>query len=102
MIDEVNVRDEALILEKALIKYFGTKLQELNKKNESSQLKNQLEALIAHHRINSITFDLSMEEPRELFRFFSRRIAPTDRHHFTCQIGEFGAEIVTPKDLQFS
>lgn len=102
MTDEVSVSDEGLILEKVLIKYFGTKPQELNKERESSELNNRLETLAARHRINSITFDLSMDEPCELFRFFSRTVKSTDRHHFTCQIGESGAEIVAPKDLTLS
>ena len=102
MIDEVSVGDEGLILEKVLIKYFGAKPQELNKDRESSELNNRLETLATRHKINSITFDLSMNKPCELFRFFSRSVEPTDRHHFTCRIGESGAEIVAPKDLAFS
>lgn len=99
MTDEVDVSSEGLILEKVLIKYFGAKPQELNKERESSELNNRLETLAARHRINSITFDLSMARPSELFRFFSRRVKPNDRHHFTCQIGASGAEITSPKDF---
>jgi hypothetical protein len=99
MTDEVPVGVEERILEKALIKYFGTKPQELNKKKELTELNNQLEGLIEKHRINSITFDIEMNRPCELFRFFSRSVEPTNRHHFTCQIGKSGAEIVPPKDF---
>lgn len=99
MTDEVPVSDEERILEKVLIKYFGTKPQELNKQKEAAELNNQLAALAAKLRINSITFDIEMNHPSELFRFFSRSVAPTDRHHFTCQIGASGAEIVPPKDF---
>jgi hypothetical protein len=101
MTDEVNVRDEALVLEKVLIKYFGAKPQELNMERESSELHNRLEDLAAIHKIKSITFDLSLERSSELFRFYSRTIKPADRHHFSCRIGKLGAEIVPPKDLDF-
>lgn len=99
MIDEVPADIEGRILEKVLIKYFDAKSQESNKKRESSELNNQLEEFAAKYRINSITFDIEMGRPCELFRFFSRSVAPAHRHHFTCQIGKAGAEIVSPKDF---
>jgi len=99
MTDEITVEDEGLILEKVLIKYFDTKPQNLNKVRESSELNNRLELLAKRHRIQSITFDLSMALPNELFRFYSRRVQPTDRHYFTCIIGQSGAQIVPAKDF---
>jgi hypothetical protein len=99
MSDEVPVGEEGRILEKVLIKYFSPKPQELNKQRESAELNNQLVSTTANLRINSITFDIEMRQPCELFRFYSRAVAPADRHHFTCQIGSSGAEIVPPKRL---
>jgi hypothetical protein len=99
MMDEVTVEDEGLILEKALIKYFDPKPQDLNKARETSELNNRLELLAKHHRIQSITFDLSMALPNELFRFYSRKIEPTDRHNFTCLVNQSGAQIVPAKSF---
>lgn len=96
MIDEVQVNEEGLILEKVLIKYFNTKAQELNHKNESAALDKSLDKLIRNHKIHSITFDMEVDEMSDLFRFFSRSVNPSDRHHFTCRLGQYGAEIVQP------
>lgn len=97
MTDEVKVADEGQILEKVLIRYFDTRPQRLNQAHEASELNHRLERLAERHQIQSITFDLSMQQPGELFRFYSRRVAPADRHHFTCRLGTAGAEIVAPK-----
>jgi len=99
MIDEVGAKSEGRILEKILIKYFGSKTQEWNKQNESGELNNSLQKMAKEKRINSVTIDLQMAEFSELFRFFSRSVKPMDRHHFTCQMGESGAEIIAAKDF---
>jgi hypothetical protein len=99
MLDEVDVKSEGKFLEKILIKYFGCKTQELNKPNELGELNNKLAEFTEKHHINSVTFDIEMSTASELFRFFSRAVAATDRHNFTCQLGDSGAEIVAAKDL---
>ncbi|WP_152969043.1 hypothetical protein [Amantichitinum ursilacus] len=94
MLDEINVDEEGRIIEKALIKYFSTETQELNKKNEESELENSLERLGMKNNIGSVCVHIEMEEPHELYRFFSRSVKPSDRHIFTCRIAGSGAEII--------
>ncbi len=93
MIDEVRADEEGLIVEKILVKYFSTKAQELNNTKESTELDNSLDKLIRNHNIHSITFDIEVDERSDLCRFFSRSIKADDRHHFTCRMGQSGAEI---------
>ncbi len=85
MIDEVNVDKEGKIIEKALISYFDTERQELNKQNEKGELKNSLAELAQEFNINSLKVYIEMEKPSEYYRFFSRKIAPSDKHSFVCR-----------------
>lgn len=94
MIDEVRVDEEGLIIEKALIKYFNTEVQELNRSNEVGELQNTLAQLALKNKIGSISFDIQVIQPSEMYRFYSRTVAAADRHTFTCRIGDNGAEIV--------
>lgn len=95
MIDEVDIATEGKLLEKVLIKYFGTKVQELNIENEERELNNTLEKLATNKNIQSVTFDIEIEGESELFRFYSRCIEPNMKHTFSCQIGSSGAEIIS-------
>ena len=99
MVDEVKVDEEGRIIEKALIKYFSTEAQEINKRNEEAELENSLERLAAKNNINSVAIHIEMEEPSELHRFFSRSVKPTDKHLFTCRMGNGGVEIVEGANL---
>lgn len=94
MIDEVRVDEEGRIIEMVLIKYFNTEIQELNKSNEDGELENTLARLASKNKIESISFDIQVDHPSEMYRFYSRAVAATDRHSFTCIIGDNGAEIV--------
>lgn len=99
MVNEIKVDEEGRIIEKALIKYFGTETQELNKKNEESELENSLERLAAKNNINSVAIHIEMDTPSELHRFFSRSVKPSDKHIFTCCIGNSGVEIIEGSNL---
>lgn len=93
MVDEIKVGEEGRIIEKALIKYFGSETQEVNRENENAELENSLERLAKKNNINSVTVHVEMDEPSELHRFFSRSVKPSDKHVFTCRIGGDGVEI---------
>lgn len=99
MVDEIKVDEEGRIIEKALIKYFSTEAQEINKENEEAELENSLERLAAKNNINSVAIHIEMDEPSELHRFFSRSVKPSDKHVFTCRIGNDGVEIVEGSNL---
>lgn len=101
MVNEIKVDEEGRIIEKALIKYFGTKTQELNQKNEESELENSLERLASKNNINSVAIHIEIDEPSELYRFFSRSVKPSDRHVFTCRIKNSGVEIIEGANLAF-
>ncbi|MEO7496861.1 MAG: hypothetical protein ABIV04_18140 [Massilia sp.] len=94
MMDEVRVDEEGRIIEKVLIKYFSTEIQELNKRSEAGELKNALAQLASKHKIGAVAFDIQVDQPSEIYRFYSRAVAAADRHTFTCRIGAKGAEIV--------
>ncbi|KEP89305.1 hypothetical protein [Aeromonas caviae] len=79
--------------------HFGAETQELNKKNEASELENSLERLAAKNNINSVAIHMEMDEPSELYRFFSRLVKPADKHVFTCRIGNSGVEIIEGSNL---
>ncbi len=93
MIDEIKVDEEGRIIEKALIKYFNSEIQEINRENENAELGNSLERLAAKNNIKSVTIHIEMEEPSETHRFFSRTVNPSDKHVFTCRIEDGGVEI---------
>lgn len=94
VIDEVRKREEGLLLEHALIHYFQTKSQEVNAAKEQAALKNSLKRLLAENLIDSITFDLAMEQPCEFYRFYSRHVPATDRHHFSVSLGPDGEPVI--------
>lgn len=99
IIDEIKVDEEGRIIEKALIKYFNAETQEINKENEHAELEKSLERLAAKNNINSVVIHIEMDEPSELYRFCSRSVEPSDKHFFTCRIGNNGVEIVEGSNL---
>ena len=99
MIDEIKVDEEGRIIEKALIKYFGAETQEINKEKEQAELENSLERLAAKNNINSVAIHIEMDKPSELYRFCSRSVEPSDKHFFTCRIGNNGVEIIKGSNL---
>jgi hypothetical protein len=99
MVDEIKIDEEGRIIEKVLIKYFSTEAQELNKMSEGGELENSLKRLVAKNNINSVSIHIEMNKPSELYRFFSRSINPSDKHNFTCRVGNSGVEIVEGSNL---
>lgn len=93
MIDEVKVDEEGRIIEKALIRYFQTESQEVNRQSEEKELENSLIKLAAKHKIKSLSVHIEMDTPNEYYRFFSRSIDPSDKHIFTCQLSGNSVEI---------
>lgn len=98
IIDEVKKKEEGEVLEHCLINYFGAKSQEANKKAEYTRLKNGLSGLWARHKIRNIAFHIEMNEPGEIFRFFSRKVAATEKHNFSCSIEKGEVVIGEPID----
>ena len=99
MIDEIKIDEEGRIIEKALIKYFSAEPQETNRQNEEAELENSLDRLATKNKIKSIAIHIEMEEPNDLYRFFSRSVGPSDKHIFTCRIGANGVEITEGSNL---
>lgn len=100
LIDDVRKREEGEIVEHCLINYFETKAQELNRENELAGLKNYLSKLWLNKKIQKITFDIEMENHSEFFRFFSRKVDATDRHHFSCALEGEAVIIGEPVEIQ--
>jgi hypothetical protein len=99
LVDEVQRMEEGLLLEHCLIHYFGAKSQDLNRPKEYGKLNNGLKKLLQKHKIQSITFDIEMNSPMEFFRFFSRKITPQDRHHFSLKILDNAVSLTEAEDL---
>lgn len=102
MIDEVKVDLEGRIIEKALIHYFNTELQEVNKQSEETELINSLGVLANVNKINSITIHIEMDEQNEQYRFFSRSVNPAYKHIFRCCIGNNSIETTEGTELDFT
>lgn len=100
IIDEVKKREEGEILEHCLVHYFGARAQELDRKKELTKLKNGLSGLWDKYKIKNVTFDIEMNERVEFFRFFSRRVAASDRHNFSCSVEKGEVVIGKPIDVQ--
>lgn len=98
MLDEIEAEVEGKILEKALIAYFNTPLQDDNRVVEDGELKNGLQRFLNENRIASIRFQLEMEEPNEYFRFFSKAVPPADCHCFICALNQAGEVSIEPAE----
>jgi hypothetical protein len=92
MTDEVTVRDEGQLIEKALIYYFRTEQQVLNRKREIAELKNRLVALSRNLNIRSVNVTLEREPHSDYYRFFSTQVPPADRHEFAVAVS--GGELI--------
>lgn len=99
MIDEIKVEEEGSIIEKALIMYFGSKAQELNKKSERGCLKKSLERMAEINNISSIGFGLEVDDVSEYFKFYSRKVKPKVRHEFTVKLDEGEPKILDGESL---
>jgi len=97
MINEIDAEAEGKIIEKILITYFDTPLQDDNRIAEEGELKNSLAKFLNKNRIASIHFQIEMDEPNEYFRFFSKTMQPTDRHNFVCTLSPSGEVLLKPE-----
>ncbi|MBY5967267.1 hypothetical protein [Halomonas denitrificans] len=88
LIDEVKVDEEGSIIEKALIFYFDTATQELNKKSERGSLKKNMVKMAGLNNISSIGFGLEVEDDSEYFDFCSRKVGAKHRHEFSINLDE--------------
>lgn len=99
MTNEIKVDEEGRIIEKTLIKYFNTEVQELNKPSEEGELENSLVRLATKNKINSVAIHIEMEEPNEMHMFCSRTVKPSTKHLFTSRIVNGAVEIVDGSSL---
>ena len=99
VIDEIKVNEEGSIIEKALIFYFETISQELNKKSEKGSLKKNMVKMAELNNISSIGFGLEVDDDSEYFNFFSRKIEPKSRHEFILKLDEREPKILHGESL---
>ena len=85
MIDEIPTEEEGQIIEGALINYFNTELQQLNKRNESAILNNRLASIAKNNKIEFISLHMELEHPNEYFVFRSQAVPPSVSHTFICR-----------------
>ena len=85
MIDEIPTEEEGQIIEGALINYFNTEAQQLNKRNESAVLNNRLASIAKNNNIEFISLQMELEHPNEYFVFGSQAVPPSVSHTFVCR-----------------
>lgn len=100
MTNEVEAEAEGKILEKALIAYFDSPLQDANRKSEDGELRNSLAKLFRENHLGSIRFQLEMEYPNEYFCFHSESIKAADCHSFICALGASGEVVIKQTEPQ--
>ena len=82
MIDEIDADVEGEVLEKCLITYFDTEIQENNKLSEKGRLKNVLGKMFEDNNISSIIFYYDIEPETEYWKFYSDNVRPKIDHYF--------------------
>ena len=85
MLDEIPTEEEGQIIEGALINYFKTESQQLNKRNESAILNNRLASIAKNNKIEFISLHMELEHPNEYFVFRSQAVPPSVSHTFICR-----------------
>jgi len=84
-IDEISTEEEGQIIEGALINYFNTEAQQLNKRNESTVLNNRLASIAKSNNIEFMSLHMELEHPNEYFVFRSQAVPPSVSHTFICR-----------------
>jgi hypothetical protein len=82
--NEIDAKLEYETIEKALICYFCGSVQEENLKAEKSLLKNNLKKLFKKSKIKSLCVCFDPENPRDMYKIFSKQVAASVEHVFTC------------------
>ncbi|MGB0835446.1 MAG: hypothetical protein ACPGR2_13080 [Psychrobium sp.] len=82
VIDEIDADVEGEVLEKCLITYFDTEIQENNKLSEKGRLKNVLGKMFEDNNISSILFYYDIEPETEYWKFYSDNVSPKIDHYF--------------------
>lgn len=81
MTDEVNIDDEGLILETALIQYFKPDCQG-NQRREEGRLRNLLAGIERHRHIERVRVTMEFAETSEYYSFCSDAVPPALSHTF--------------------
>ena len=93
MTDEIGADDEGKIIEKCFLFYFDAFNQSRNKKNELSELKNNLINLAENNNINSVSFYYEFEDVNDYGTFSSTKVKPNHSHRFSVSIKNNDVEI---------
>ena len=78
----------------ALINYFNTEPQRLNKRNESTVINNRLASIAKNNNIEFISLQMELEHPNEYFVFGSQAVPPSVSHTFICRSVNGSLEIM--------
>ncbi|MCG3651388.1 hypothetical protein L5F32_03780 [Aliarcobacter butzleri] len=84
--DEIDVENEADIIEKAFILYFDSEIQYENRIKENKEFKNNLIKLTNNNNIRSLQIFYEMRGTSEYWKFSSSAINKNYRHIFTFKI----------------
>jgi hypothetical protein len=83
MIDEVQKKEEGLLLEHCLIHYFGAKSQEKSREQEYGRLREGMSRLKENYKIASVNFHMEAETSTEYWTLFSSQVQSGHRHGFS-------------------
>jgi len=107
MIDEVQKKEEGLLLEHGLIHYFGAKSQEKSREQEYGRLREGLSRLKENYKIASVNFHMEAETSTEYWTLFSNRVPISHSHRFSLmlsndqvEIGEAKNPFIQPFDVE--
>ncbi|SEQ76208.1 hypothetical protein SAMN05216600_109163 [Pseudomonas cuatrocienegasensis] len=88
MIDEVQKKDEGMLLEHGLVHYFGAKSQEKSKGLEYGRLRSGLKKLKQKYNISSVSYHIEAETSTEYWNLYSREVPRSGRHEFSLVLQE--------------
>ncbi|MFQ6589916.1 MULTISPECIES: hypothetical protein [Pseudomonas] len=83
MIDEVQKKEEGLLLEHGLIHYFGAKSQEKSREQEYGRLREGMSRLKENYKIASVNFHIEAETSTEYWTLYSSQVQSEHRHRFS-------------------
>ncbi len=92
MIYDIPLDKEGLIIEKALIYYFNSKVQEVDRKSWG-EFRNLLTMIKKKKNISSVSFHLEISDPNEYDIMGSKDVEANISHSFLWKLGEIEPEL---------
>ncbi|WP_341363745.1 hypothetical protein P8T57_16795 [Thalassospira sp. SN3W] len=86
LLDYVEIKEEAEIIEKLFINYFRPSTQSGSKSTDSTRLKKSVSRLNSNKNVKSIIVSCELNNSAHDFNFFTPSISPRKGHIFQCEL----------------